>query len=185
MATDPTTEPEEKWGGKGWGWLMAYGVISIIIGVLALIQPLATGLAVGLLLSFLLIISGVTALIAGISGNGWRNRWLDIGLGLVSLVLGIVILFNPFAGAVSLVWLIGCWLLAIGVLEIIAAFRTSSHRGWLIFLGIVDIILGAIVALSGPVFALAFLAVAVGVSLILRGAGLCYVALQVRKLSDV
>ena len=166
--------------GNGWGWILAYGIMLIVIGALALVEPLATGFATGLLLAWLLLASGVLAVVAGFSGRSWRNRWLDIVSGLAWLLLGGLILWNPIAGALSLVLLLGLWLVASGVIELAAAFRGARHRGWLILLGGIDIVVGAVLLFAGPAAALTFLAAAIGISFLFRGFLLAAFALRLR-----
>ncbi|WP_157216383.1 HdeD family acid-resistance protein [Flavisphingomonas formosensis] len=166
-----------------WGWILAYGLVSIGIGVLALAEPLATGFATGLFLATLLILGGAIALAAGFSTRGWHNHWLDIVTGLVAIALGLLIIWHPFLGAISIVWFIGAWLFTGGILELVAGFRATEHRGMLILLGIVDMVLGLYLFLAGPLTALFVLALLVGLSFLFRGAMLCLLALRLRRLA--
>lgn len=166
----------------GWGWILAYGVLVIAIGFLALCNPLATGLATGVLFGFILLVYGVTAIAAGLSSLSTRARWIEILLGAVSLIAGVIVLFNPFAGALSLAWAIGAWLLVSGIFQISGALRAVHDRGWRLFLGLLDVVLGGWLLFSSPVTALAFLAIAVGVSFLFRGMFLVMLALGLRKL---
>ncbi|AMK22992.1 MULTISPECIES: HdeD family acid-resistance protein [Sphingomonadaceae] len=170
--------------GTGWGWILAYGILLAIVGIVALLEPLATGLATGLFIGFVLLSGGVLGLAAGFSGKGWRSRWLDIVLGLLSLALGLLVLWHPFAGAFSLVWFIAVWLIVGGALEISTGLGGAHHRGWLVFLGLIDIALGVILFFAGPASALIFLAFIIGTSFIFRGVFLCIFALRLRKLAD-
>src|SRR3546814_1240618 len=51
----------------GWGWILAYGVIVFLVGLLALFNPIATGMATGLLIGVMLVVYGIFAIIAGVS----------------------------------------------------------------------------------------------------------------------
>lgn len=173
---------DDRWMRQhtGWGWILAYGVLLAVIGALALLQPIATGLATGLLLAFVLISGGVLGILAGFTAKGWRSHWLDVAVGLLSLLLGLAVLWNPFLGAFSLVWAIGLWLLVCGGLEVSAGFRPALHRGWLILLGVIDILLGIYLVLAGPADALVILAVLVGLSFLVRGIFLAIFGLRLR-----
>ncbi|MDF0543936.1 DUF308 domain-containing protein [Sphingobium sp. H39-3-25] len=115
-------------------------------------------------------VAGSTAgIAAGFSGRGWRGDWLDIIFGLLCVLLGVLVLFAPFAGALSLVWMIGAWFLIIGMLEIATATRSLHHRGWFQTLGTLDVVIGLALLLAGPISALIVLAVMVGVSFRVRG----------------
>src|SRR3546814_12400966 len=58
----------------GWGWILAYGVIVFLVGLLALFNPLATGMATGLLIGVMLVVYGIFAIIAGVSSLSRRAR---------------------------------------------------------------------------------------------------------------
>jgi uncharacterized membrane protein HdeD (DUF308 family) len=166
-----------------WGWLLAYAILTLIIGLVALLNPVATGLATGLLMGVSLLFYGAFAIVAGVSSLAGRARWLEILLGVLALVASVVVLLNPFAGALSLVWAIGAWLLLIGVLEVVAAFKASQDRGWRLFLGAMDLLLGAYLLFTGPAAGLIFLAVVFGLSFLLRGVFLVALALGLRRLA--
>jgi len=178
---DPWFRDPSLLQGTGWGWILAYGVMLAVIGVLALVEPLATGFATGIFLAFVLVVGGILGIVAGFSARGWRSSWLDFAVGLISLVLGLLILWDPFAGALSLVWAIGLWLVLCAIMEFAAAARTALHRGWLIVLGIIDLVMGLALMFAGPAAALVFLAMVVGISFLLRGLFLAIFALRLRR----
>ncbi len=169
----------------GWGWILAYAVLVILIGILALANPMATGLATGVLISVILLIYGGTAIAAGVSALSKRARWTEIALGVLALVAGGLVLLNPFAGALSLVWAVGAWLLVAGIFQIVSAFRAAHDRGWRLLLGVTDAVLGGLLLFSSPALGLAWLAVAVGISFLLRGFFLILLALGIRKLGQM
>jgi len=180
-SADPST-PFAARPGPGWGWLLAYGVLVVIIGFLALLNPLATGLATGLFLAAVLIVYGVAAVISAASSITRRGRWVELALGLLALATGILIAFAPYLGALSLVWAMGFWLFVSGVVQIGCAIRVRTDRGWRLLLGIVDLLLGLILLFAGPLPGLAFLALMVGISFLFRGAFLITLALAIRRI---
>ncbi|MPT48978.1 MAG: hypothetical protein E2598_11255 [Sphingobium sp.] len=166
----------------GWGWVLAYAVLVTLIGVLALTNPVITGLATGVMLGVTLLIYGGFAIAAGISSLKGRARWLELLLGALALITAFIVLINPFAGALSLVWAIGAWLLIAGILEIISAVKTQYDRGWRLFLGVLDSILGGFLLFSSPATGLSFLAAIVGISFLFRGVFLAMLALGLRRI---
>lgn len=188
---DATTGQEDNPSARsrpirtGWGWILAYAVLVILIGILALANPIATGIATGVLFGLMLLLYGALAIAAGLSSLSKRARWVEILLGVLALIGGFIVLFNPFAGALSLVWAIGAWLLVAGIFEIVGAIRVAQDRGWRLFLGIIDALLGALLLFSGPATGIAFLAIAVGLSFLFRGLFLILLALGIRKLARV
>lgn len=192
IMTDPASVPPSSDGvrrppaGPGpdsrvWAWGLAYALAVALIGVLALLNPLATGFATGLLLGLGLLAYGLVAIVAGVSPG--RRRRVEVLLGVAALLAGIAVLFNPFAGAVSLVWAFGFWLLASGILQFIEAAREREDRAWRLLMSLIDIALGALLLFSRPATGLAFLAIAVGISFLCRGIYLTVIALGLRRRS--
>lgn len=153
----------------GWGWIVGYGLLLLAIGVMALLRPIAASIATGLFLGMILVAGGVLGVCAGWANRGWHSRWLDVAVGMLSVLLGLVFLRYPFAGAFSVVWMIAIWAVAIGGLELLAATRLHFGRGWLVFLGVLNVLLGCVLLLAGPATDIVFLALVVGVSFIFRG----------------
>jgi len=100
---DPFPETGEAPARTGWGWIFAYGVLVMIVGFVAFINPLATGIATGLLLSFILLFYGVIAILSGLSALSSRGRWVEVALGGLALLVGILLFLSPLTGALSLV----------------------------------------------------------------------------------
>ena len=152
------------------GWDYLPGITFIVIGVLALMMAPLTSLATGIYVGALLCVAGGFALVGSLSqirrGGG---AWPAALLGLLSLVVGIAFLYSPAAGAVTLVWMIGAWLLVGGIIEMATALTVPFGKGWLFLVGLVDLALAAFVLLMDPVAAFTFLGYYVGVSFIFRG----------------
>lgn len=180
--SNPARAHETAPAKNGWGWILAYGIIVLLIGIVALLNPVATGFATGILLGIILLFYAGAAIVAGLSALSQRARWTEILLGVLALVAGVFVLSNPFAGALSLVWAIGAWLLIAGIFQIIGAFRMTQDRGWRLFMGIIDAVLGGFLLFGGPAIGLVWLAIAVGISFLLRGLFLILVAFGVRNL---
>ncbi len=151
------------------GWDYLPGIAFIVIGVLALMMAPLASLATGIYVGAMLCVAGGFALVGGLSHIRRGGGWLAALLGLLSLIVGIAFLYNPAAGSVTLVWFIGAWLLAGGIFEFATAFTTSIGRGWLVVVGIVDLILGALLLTSDPKQAFLFLGYYVGISFVFRG----------------
>jgi uncharacterized membrane protein HdeD (DUF308 family) len=171
--TADTTRPVHPAGHsslKDWsGWDYVPGIAFLVVGILALLEPPLASLATGIYLGAMLCVAGGFMLAGGIAGVRHRGVWLAIVLGLLSLLAGAAVLYNPVAGAVSLVWVLGAWFIIGGVFELAMGFSVPAGRGWLIFVGIVNILLGAWAVMMNPSDAFEFLGYFVGISLVFRG----------------
>ena len=108
---------------SGWGWKLAGGILGILAGLIVLQHPLWSPLVIGNVLVIILgiqgIIVGVVGLIRAFKGAGWGSGIL----GVISILFGLLFLFNVWAFTFSLPWAIGLLALVGGVLAIVAAFR--------------------------------------------------------------
>ncbi|NLE22704.1 MAG: HdeD family acid-resistance protein [Actinobacteria bacterium] len=110
------------------GWAVAVGVLAVIMGIVVLVWPAATSLAVLYIIAFWALITGVADLAgAFMKGHtGAQRLWLAI-VGLLGVVVGIVFLVNPGSGILALLWLAGIYLVVLGVLRIIAGFTNPPR----------------------------------------------------------
>lgn len=167
----------------GWGWVLAYGILLIAGGLMALFYPLAAGFATAVLLGVLLIAAGLLSIFTGASPLATRSRVLDVVFGLIALAAGAFVLYQPFLAAASLAWAIGFWLVVSGLFGLVYGLRTPVDRGWRLFIAVADILLGGILLASGPLLGIAFIAALFAVSFLMRGVFFTWLALGLRRLS--
>lgn len=169
----------------GWGWYLVAGILFIIVGVLAVIEPIFTSLAVGVYLGVSFIVAGAMATAGGIANVKHKGAWVFIILGILAMIAGGYMLMLPFNAAVSLVWVIGVWMVVAGGFEFATAFQIRRNRGWMILIGIVDVILGGYLMWVNPLLAMAFLGWFVGLTFAMRGVASIVLSGELRKLSQL
>ena len=130
---------------KKWWVLLLRGILLIIIGLLAFVSPLVWVTFVGIYI----LIDGVTMLMSGFSDQpAGQSRWPLLILGVLGLLAGLIILWNPALGAITLTTIIAAWAIIGGILTIIAALRVREeidNEWWLVLSGILAIIFGVLV----------------------------------------
>ena len=183
--TDPLAPPYLGSPPLGWGWVLAYGALLILVSVIVIANPMVASFATGFLIGFVLCVYGVAAIAAGVTSLSRRARWTEILLGAIGLLAGLYVLFNPVAGAITLVWAIGAWLLISGGFEIAFALKARHDKGWRLFLGVLDLVLGALLLVSSVPTAIGFLAIMVAISFFMRGVFMIAVAFGLRKLGKL
>lgn len=105
-------------------WLALVGVVGLAAGLIALIWPQITALVLVILIGSAAIVRGVFEVIGAIQlRKVIRNEWLLILSGTLSVLFGFALIVAPGAGAVALVWFIGAWAVALGVLMVGLALR--------------------------------------------------------------
>lgn len=155
--------------GPGWGWIMAYGVISLLVGLAAFAWPFAATFAATVVIGSFLFVAGLFAVAAGIFGQGSESRAYAILFGLVSLIIGAIMMFEPATGALSLTLLVVVWLGTRGVMEVVLGFRMRRRRGLMIALGVFNILLAFYILATVPWSALTLPGFLLGVSFVFGG----------------
>jgi uncharacterized membrane protein HdeD (DUF308 family) len=167
-----------------WRTYLIEGIVLLALGLLAIIVPPIATLAVEILIGWLLLASGIIGLISTFRmrhapGFGW-----SLVSALIGIAAGVILLAWPVSGAVSLTLVLSIFLLMEGVATIMIALQHrrdfSGRWAMLLFSGIIDIILAAIIFAGLPGTALWVLGLLVGINLMVGGAALISMALHAR-----
>ncbi|MEZ5126807.1 MAG: DUF308 domain-containing protein [Thermoleophilia bacterium] len=103
-------------------WLIAVGAVAALFGVIVLIWPGLTALTLLYLIAAWLLVTGAVEFWAAVRDRAGSHRiWHGLA-GALSLVVGIWFIVAPGAGALALLWLIGVYLIALGIMRVFAAF---------------------------------------------------------------
>ena len=109
------------------------------------------------------------AIAAGLFGRGAESRGYSILFGIVSVIVGAIMMFEPITGALSLTLLVAVWLAVRGVLEIVWGLRRTRRRAMLIALGVVNLLLAAFILATVPFSALTLPGFILGISFLFGG----------------
>ena len=167
VATPPSLAPI----GRYWWLPLGVGVLTLLVGILALAYPGPTLLVIGLLLGIYLIIWGGVSTFRGVSGDEGMPTALRIVLivvGLLGLLAGLWLIVRPEESVPAVAWVIGFWWVITGVLQTIRGLVVPEGRGITILLGLLGVTAGAII-LAQPAIGLATLVVISGIGLIVQG----------------
>jgi uncharacterized membrane protein HdeD (DUF308 family) len=168
---------------RNWGWLLALGILMIILGAIAIAAPVVATIAVQFMLGWLLVISGIAEGIHAFMAQGWRGFLLELLSAVLYLAVGILLLVNPLEGALALTIVLAVFLIVEGIFKIITALRVRDHDGWgwLLASGIVSVILGVLIWAEWPASGLWVIGLLVGIQLLFTGWALVMVALAARR----
>jgi uncharacterized membrane protein HdeD (DUF308 family) len=181
MATEGPVLKGARWFS---GWLIVAAILFIVLGAFAIVEPAVAGLGVALLVGWLLIFGGVSHFISAFEGGGARRVLFQILAGVVFLIGGYYMLTHPLLALGTLTLLLAGVILAAGVCEIVTYFRLRSEQasGWLLFNGIVALVLGGLIWFHWPSSSVWAIGTLVGVNLLLTGITRLMVGLTGRKL---
>ena len=133
-------------------WLIALrGLLGVIFGLIALVLPFATILALVLLFSAYMIVDGVFSIAAAVRASQQHERWGILAWqGIASLAAGVLAFAWPGITVLVFVLLIAAWSIVMGCLSLAAAFRIDSNHGrwWLALNGVASLLFGLLATLA-------------------------------------
>ena len=163
-------------------WGLALGIGLIVLGLLDIAVPMIATLAIGLFLGWLLLIGGVAQILHAFSARGWQGFTLHLLGGVVYLLAGGWMIFNPLQGALALTLMLAAFLLIQGIFQIVLALRIRPARGWgwPLASGLVTVLLAVLIYAGWPGSALWVIGLLVGIHLLMSGLSLTMLALAAR-----
>jgi uncharacterized membrane protein HdeD (DUF308 family) len=168
-----------------WKAFLIEGILLVVLGLAAMILPPLASLAVTIFLGWMFLISGV----AGLALTFWARQmpgfWWSLISAALAVLAGLVLLARPVQGVLTLTIVVGAYFLAEGVTTIMYALehrRELSERwSWLLFAGILDILIAAMIIAGLPGSAEWAIGLLVGINLLFGGASLIGMALAARN----
>ena len=169
---------------KSVGWSIGLSVLMILAGILAIAVPQAAGIAVNILVAWLLVFSGGAHLVFAWHTRGAGGIIWELLVGILYILVGGYLLFNPVAGLASLTLALAIYLFVEAVLEFILSFRLRPMpgSGWLLFDGIITLILAIMIWRTWPSSAEWAIGLLVGVSMLFSGISRLMISLAARRL---
>ena len=164
------------------GWFMFLGIALIVIGVVAILFPLASTIAAKLVIGWLFLIGGVIQVVHAFSTQRWGAFFLDLIIGILYVIVGGWLAFFPFTGIITLTILLAVLFIVEGVIEIGMGFRVRPAGGWvwLLISGIVAIVVGFLILAGLPSTATWAIGLLVGINLIFSGVSYLFLASSAR-----
>jgi uncharacterized membrane protein HdeD (DUF308 family) len=169
---------------KNWGWLLALGIVSVVLGTIGLYMTFAMTLATVLFFGALILVGGLFQVAHAFTCKGWKSVLGHALIALLYIAAGALIIKDPVLASGVLTLALAGILLAVGVIRISMAFQLKkavSGWYWSLLSGIVSILLGGMIVLQWPVSGLWVIGLFVAVELIFHGWSYVFVALAARK----
>ena len=170
--------------GRHWGWPLAYGIITLLLGVVVLAWPDRTIKVVAILFGIQLLVAGIFYFVSAIAADNESGgaRVLLALLGVLSFIAGLYALRHLLVTIAALALILGIFWIVNGAIEIFTALTddTMHGRGWTVLMGLLSIAAG-IVVLVWPGISLLTLAVVLGVWLLVLGIMEIVFAFQLRS----
>jgi uncharacterized membrane protein HdeD (DUF308 family) len=169
---------------KNWGWLLAPGISSIVLGTLGFYMTFALTLTSVLFFGILLLVGGLFQLAQAFTCKGWKAVLWHVLIGLLYVAAGIDIIYNPVRASEILTLILAGILIAVGVSRIIMAIQIRGAVDgwyWSLLSGLVSILLGGMIIAQWPASGLWVIGLFVAIELLFNGWSTIFVALAARK----
>jgi uncharacterized membrane protein HdeD (DUF308 family) len=168
---------------RNWAWYMALGALLLILGSIAIGASLAATLLAVEFLGWLMVFAGGAEAIHAFWRKDWGGFFVDLLGGVLYLVVGVLLVVNPQAGAEALTLMIAAFLSVSGAFRVVAALAgRPPHWGWLLVNGVLGVLLGGLIWGQWPLSGTWVIGLFVGIEMIFNGWSLVMLALAARNL---
>jgi uncharacterized membrane protein HdeD (DUF308 family) len=165
-----------------WGWFVVLGVALLLLGLGALSYSVLFSVATALAFGFFMLAAGVFYIVGAFFTRCWGGFFLSLLAGILHLALGVIILDRPGEALLIYTLLLAVFFFVEGLFLIVGALAGRfRHWGWMLFNGIVTLILGVMIWRQWPLSGLYVVGLFLGINLIISGASYISLGLSVRK----
>jgi uncharacterized membrane protein HdeD (DUF308 family) len=170
-----------------WWWALLLGVGLFVLGLAALATaPFLASVVFVVLLGFLMLVGGVAQLVSAFWAGKWSGFLLELLIGILYVVIGILIIDEPVETLVVLTVLIAAFLIVGGIFRIVSAMSLQFPGwGWHLLNGFVSLLLGVLILQRWPESSLVVIGVFVGIEMIFNGLTWAMLGLELRRLPEV
>ena len=167
---------------RNWGWLLALGILFVILGMIGVGMTVGLTLVSMLFLGMLFILAGFVQIVDVFKSHEWRGVVGHALIAVLYIMGGGLVIYDPVLASAIVTALIAWVLIIIGVTRFIMAIvlRHASGWGWLLFAGIVAIVLGILILIQWPYSAMWVIGLFIAIELIVNGWTYIFLALGMR-----
>jgi uncharacterized membrane protein HdeD (DUF308 family) len=153
------------------GWIVALGVVYVITGLIALSSVVFATAVTVFVVGVMMVIAGIAEVINSFQIKSWGKFLLWLLLGVLYIVAGFLTFENPLLAAAVLTLLLGCSLIASGLMRIVIGFSIQRGMPWLgvALSGVITFLLGLVILIHWPVSGLYVLGLFLAIDLIVAG----------------
>ena len=168
---------------RHWGWFVAVGLVLMALGLIAGAYAVFTTSVSVVVLGAVLIVAGAFAGAQAFGETRWGGFFIELFTAVLYIGAGFLMVVNPLASAVGLTLFIAMFLIVSGLFRAIAAIAgRPPHWGWLLFHGVVSLILGILIWQQWPVSGIWVIGLFIGIEVLINGVTLLTLGLMARNL---
>jgi len=168
------------------GWSIVLGILMILAGIIAMFAPWEAGLVITLVVGWSAIFNGFAQIVFAFRTHGGLHIALEVILGIIYIIAGIYLLMHPGLGLLAMTLFLASFLLVYGIFALVLAFRMRPHSGWgwVLFDGIITILLGILIWAHWPINSGWVVGTLFGISIFISGVTRLMVSLALRRVAS-
>jgi uncharacterized membrane protein HdeD (DUF308 family) len=185
VSVSAATESTDVMNRRSGGVVVLVGALSIVAGILAILYPDITLLALALIAGINLLLLGILGLFEAVTSNddAGGTRVLSGVLGLLGVIAGLVVMRRPGESLLAIILILGVWFVVSGLVDAIRALVVPGDRAFRLLVALFDLVLGGLI-LALPDESLKTMAVLAGIAFIVRGIFAVVIGLKLRGLQS-
>jgi uncharacterized membrane protein HdeD (DUF308 family) len=185
VSVSAAIESTDVMNRRSGGVVVLVGALSIVAGILAILYPDITLLALALIAGINLLLLGILGLFEAVTSNddAGGTRVLSGVLGLLGVIAGLVVMRRPGESLLAIILILGVWFVVSGLVDAIRALVVPGDRAFRLLVALFDLVLGGLI-LALPDESLKTLAVLAGIAFIVRGIFAVVIGLKLRGLQS-
>ncbi|EMA36430.1 HdeD family acid-resistance protein [Halococcus hamelinensis] len=185
MSSNIESNQEDASLATSWRVLAGVGALIAVLGLIAIVSPFVTGVALSVILGVLLVVGGVGHGVHAVSARGWRGFVWEALLAALYVVGGVALFVNPVVGLLTLTLVLAAFFVAEGVVGVVLGLRVrpAAGWGWMLTSGLVGVAAGAVVWLGWPTTALWAVGLVFGIRLLATGGAMVMLAMGSRRVA--
>lgn len=166
-----------------WFCFLVLGILLVACGTVAIVIPPLFTYLTAIVLGILLMVSGILTIVSSFWIGKWSGMLLHLLVGILYLITGFIISERPIAGAVIITLFIASTFIILGLFRVVSALVVRfPHWGWVLFNGIITLLLGIVIYRHFPQSALWVIGILVGVELLINGWTWIMLSLAIRTI---
>jgi len=168
---------------RSWGWLLALGILFVILGGIGLGMVVGLTLVSMIFLGVLLIIGGVFQIVDVFKSPEWKAVVLHALIAILYIIGGALVIYDPFLASALITALLAGVLIVIGITRFVMAIRLKGSPGWfwLLLAGLIALALGIMILAHWPISGLWVIGLFIAIELIVDGWTYIFLAMAIRR----
>jgi uncharacterized membrane protein HdeD (DUF308 family) len=180
----PTQDPLVPAVRHAFGWSLTVALLLTLAGILAIIAPIVSGLAITVIIGWFFAVVGFLHFLFAWKSHSTSGVFWELLLGFLYVFSGFYLIMHPLFGLASLTLFLGAYFLVKGIVQIIHFVQLQPRHGswWLLFDGIICLILAVLIWKSWPSSSAWVIGTLVGISLLFSGFSRLMLTLTARRI---